>query len=189
MRREVRSKPRGVTLIEFLFAVTITAFVGLGVASMFPAALRSVMRGGNLTKATALTREMAEMIRTEPFDALLTTPNAGNNWTGYNSFDTRNLTVTCPPSTPVSGGTSYDPVYLKKKWTCDIVPDGTLATGKGLPGRLPVAYGTVTAVCLNPSGTINASSPCPTDIRRVTVTITWDSGARSITLTTNVSRP
>ena len=186
MRREVRSKPRGVTLIEFLFAVTITAFVGLGVASMFPAALRSVMRGGNLTKATALTREMAEMIRTEPFDALLTTPNAGTGWTGYNGFDTRNLTVTCPPTTPVSGTASYDTAYLKKKWTCDIVPDGTLATGKGLP----VGYGTVTAVCLNPSGTVNASNPCPTDIRRVTVTITWDrGGARSITLTTNVSRP
>jgi len=173
-------------MIEFLFAVTITAFVGLGVASMFPAALRSVMRGGNLTKATALAREMAEMIQTEPFDALLTTPNAGNNWTGYNNFDTRNLTVTCPPSVPVSGSTSYDTAYLKKKWTCDIVPDGTLATGKGLP----VGYGTVTAVCLNPSGTVNASSPCPTDIRRVTVTITWDSGgARSITLTSYVSRP
>lgn len=186
MRLEVRSKPRGLTMIEFLFAVTIMAFVGLGVASMFPAALRSVMRGGNLSKATALAREMAEMIGTEPFDALLTTPNAGNNWTGYNSFDTRNLTVTCPPSTPVSGTASYDTAYLKKKWTCDIVPDGTLATGKGLP----VGYGTVTAVCLNPSGTVNASSPCPTDIRRVTVTLYWEpSGSRSITLTTNVSRP
>jgi hypothetical protein len=84
-------------MIEFLFAVTITAFVGLGVASMFPAALRSVMRGGNLSKATALAREMAEMIQTEPFDTLLTTPSAGNSWTGYNNFDTRNLTVTCPP--------------------------------------------------------------------------------------------
>jgi Tfp pilus assembly protein PilV len=186
VRIEVRSKPRGLTMIEFLFAVSITAFVGLGVASMFPAALRSVMSGGNLSKATALAREMAEMIRTEPFDALLTTPNAGNGWTGYNGFDTRNLTVTCPPTTPVSGTASYDTAYLKKKWKCDIVPDGTLATGKGLP----VGYGTVTAVCLNPSGTVNASSPCPTDIRRVTVTITWDKGgARSITLTTNVSRP
>jgi Tfp pilus assembly protein PilV len=185
VRLELRSNPRGLTLIEFLFAVTITAFVGLGVASMFPAALRSVMRGGNLSKATALAREMTEMIRTEPFDALLTSPNAGNGWTGYNGFDTRVLTVACPSSIPVSGSTSYDTAYLKKKWTCDIVPDGTLATGKGLP----VAYGTVTAVCLNPDGTVNASVPCPTDIRRVTVTITWDSGARSITLTSYVSRP
>jgi hypothetical protein len=166
--------------------VSITAFVGLGVASMFPAALRSVMRGGNLSKATSLAREMAEMIRSEPFDELLTAPSAGNNWTGYNGFDTRNLTVACPPTTPVSGSASYDTAYLKKKWTCDIVPDGTLATGKGLP----VGYGTVTAVCLNPSGTVNASSPCPTDIRRVTVTVYWEAGgSRSITLTTYVSRP
>ncbi|MEI8188857.1 MAG: hypothetical protein WCI75_03955 [candidate division NC10 bacterium] len=173
-------------MIEFLFAVSITAFVGLGVASMFPAALRTVMSGGNLSKATALAREMTEMIRTEPFDTLLTTPNAGNSWTGYNNFNTSNLTVTCPPSAPVSGTGSYDTAYLKKKWKCDIVPDGTLATGKGLP----VGYGTVTVVCLNPGGTVNTTNPCPTDIRRVTVTITWDrGGARAITLTTNVSRP
>ena len=185
MRLEIRSKPRGLTMIEFLFAVSITAFVGLGVASMFPAALRSVMSGGNLSKATGLAREMAEMIWTEPFDTLLTTPNAGNNWTGYNNFDTRTLTVTCPPSAPVSGTTSYDTAYLKKKWKCDIAPDGTLETGKGLP----VGYGTVTAVCLDPNGTVNTSTPCPTEIRRVTVTLYWErSNARSITLTTHVSR-
>jgi Tfp pilus assembly protein PilV len=185
VRPGARSGPRGLTLIEFLFAVSITAFVGLGVASMFPAALRSVMSGGNVSKATALAREMAEMIRTEPFDTLLTIPNAGNNWTGYNGFDTRNLSVTCPVSAPQAGTTAYDAAYLKKKWECDMEPDGTLATGKGVPA----GYGTVIISCLNLDGSVNSTSPCPTDVRRVTVTITWDrDGARSITLTTNVVR-
>jgi hypothetical protein len=185
VRHRILSGARGLTLVEFLFAVSITAFVGLGVASMFPAALRSVMSGGDMSKATALAREMAEMVRTEPFDTLLTTPNTGNSWTGYNSFDTRNLSVTCPVSAPQAGTTAYDAAYLKKKWTCDMVADGTLATGKGVPA----GYGTVAVACLNPDGSLNSTSPCPTDLRRVTVTIIWDRrGARSITLTTNVGR-
>jgi len=98
---------------------------------MFPAALRSVMRGGNLTKATALAREMAEMIQTEPFDALLTTPNAGN--TG------RDTTTSTPEisrdlSTLRSSIRKHELRYgvpEEEKWTCDIVPDGTLANGRG----------------------------------------------------------
>ena len=136
-----------------------------------------------MSKATALAREMAEMVRTEPFDTLLTTPTATNNWTGYNGFDTRNLSVTCPVSVPQAGSTAYDAAYLKKKWKCDMAPDGTRATGKGVP----TGYGIVTVACLNADGSVNSTSPCPTDVRRVTVTITWDAGARSITMTTNVA--
>jgi hypothetical protein len=152
---------------------------------MFPAALRSVMSGGDMTKATALAQEMAEMIRTEPFDALLTVPTSGNNWTGYNNFDTRDLSITCPVSAPQSGTTAYDAVYPKKKWKCDILSDGTLATGKGLPD----GYGKVAIACLSPNGTVDTSSPCPTDVRRVAVTMSWErGGGKSITLTTHVAR-
>ena len=42
----------GLTLIEVLFALSVLAFALLGVAGMFPSAMRSVSVGGQMTKAT-----------------------------------------------------------------------------------------------------------------------------------------
>jgi len=161
----------GLTLIEFLFAISVTAMTALGIAGMFPAALRSVVSGGQVTKATVLAQAMTDAIRNDPFDTLVSR---------YNGLDTNNLSVTCPVT-----ATAYDADFNKKKWKCDLVATTAQLSGRGLPA----AYGTVAVACLNASGTTNTTVPCPTDLRRLTVTVTWDrQGARSVSLITYVAR-
>ena len=122
-REERIADPVGVTLVEFLIATSIMAFVALGVAGMFPAAFRSVVVGGQVTKATVLAQEMMDMIRNDPFDSLVSR---------YNGFNTNSLSVTCPLADVDKGDT-------KKKWKCDLLADTVKTGGRGLPA----AYGTV----------------------------------------------
>ena len=165
----------GLTLVEFLFAVSVVAFTGLGVAGMFPAALRSVASGGQVTKAAALAQSMADAIRNDPFDALVTRYNNLNT-----STDAALQALSCPLTI-----TGYDADYNKKKWKCDIAATAAQDSGRGLPA----GYGTVFVACLNADGTTNSTAPCPTDLRRVTVTVTWDgAGTRSVSLVTYVAR-
>src|SRR5574341_2103545 len=172
VRARWRYRQQGLTLIEVLFAISVMAVALLGVASMFPAALRSVITGGQTSKATMLVREMVEMIQADPFDSLVTY---------YNGFNTQPLTTQLmnnPPTftCPVTPGVQD---YNKKKWTCDMLIAGTEGSGQGLPG----GYGTIRVDCVKPDGTINA---CSTDtefqLRQVTVTVTWNGqgGARSV---------
>ena len=166
----------GLTLVEFLFATSVTAIVMLGVAGMFPSALRSVVVGGQQTKASALATEMAEAIRNDYFDFLVAR---------YTGFDTRtpNLTVTC--STLVPPSTAFDSDYSKKKWLCNLVGTASQALGEGLPG----AYGTIAVTCRNSDGTLNGTSPCPTSLLRVIVTVRLGrTGERSVSYTTYVAR-
>jgi type IV pilus modification protein PilV len=162
----------GLTLVEVLFAISVMAFALLGVAGMFPAAFRSVAAGGHETKATVLARGMADMIRADTFDALVLR---------YNGFNTNSLSIACPVTT--QSGT--DPDYAKKKWKCDMLATGTEGTGAGLPA----GFGTVSVNCVNPNGTNNPSVPCPTELRQVTVTVTWErQGPRSVSLVTYVAK-
>jgi type IV pilus modification protein PilV len=167
----------GLTLIEVLFALSVLAFALLGVAGMFPSAMRSVQGGGETTKATILARGMIDMIRADAF----------TNVVSYNNVDTGALTVTCPATLPTPS--SPDANYNKKKWTCDIRASGTRDTGQGLPG----GRGTVTVTCVG----FNTASPfnevndpgCTKDTRKVTVTVTWGiQGSRSVSLVTYVAR-
>jgi type IV pilus modification protein PilV len=171
----------GLTLVEVLFAVSILAFALLGVAGMFPSAMRSVQGGGETTKAAILAREMIDMIRADSYA----------NISGYISLDTSTLTVTCPVTQTIPPATP-DPNYNKKKWKCDIAASGTRDTGQGLPG----GRGTVTVACVN----FNTASPfketsiiCPVSppptgtTTKVTVTVTWGAqGSRSVSLVTYV---
>ena len=168
----------GLTLIEVLFAVSILAFALLGVAGMFPSAMRSVHSGGQMTKATVLARGMIDMIRADTFDSLVSR---------YDGFDTSTLTVTCPvtPPTPFSP----DPDYNKRKSTCNIAASGTLDTGQGLPG----GRGTIAVTCVDFDTTSpfkeKSDSGCTKDTRKVTVTVTWTAQAsRSASLVTYVTR-
>jgi type II secretory pathway pseudopilin PulG len=176
------------TLVEVLFALSVLAFALLGVAGMFPSAMRSVQSGGETTKATVLAREMVDMIRNAPFD-LLNKPFASPDW-GYAGFYTQNplADLTCPPRSD-----DPDPDRKKqfnhRKWMCDILASGTRDTGQGLPG----GRGTVTVACVD----FNATSPfqeksdsgCAKDTRKVTVTVTWGiQGSRSVSLVTYVAR-
>lgn len=194
--RRRRTGKAGLTLIELLFAVSVLAFVTLGVAGMFPAAYRSVLRGGQVSKAVQLAQAMADMIRMEPFDDLLTVPTDANYYKGFNGYDSRihPPSVTCPyPDTtksiqPFLSGSppyQYDPGHNKKRWRCNLLSDAGDVSGQGLPG----GYGTVAVACLNPDGTVNATNPCPTDLRRISITVNWQSGpSRSVAMTTNVAR-
>jgi type IV pilus modification protein PilV len=174
---------RGLTLIEVLFAVSVLAFALLGVAGMFPSAMRSVQSGGETSKATVLAREMIDMIRADAFDSLVLL---------YNGLDTNTLTVTCPVTPPTPS--SPDANYNKKKWKCDIAASGTRDTGQGLPG----GRGTVTVTCVDfgttsPFKENNIACPIPNPndptTRKVTVTVTWTAQAsRSISLVTYVAR-
>ncbi len=169
MKAKRRTGWAGLTLVELLFAISVTAMTGLGVAGMFPAAFRSVVSGGQVTKATILAQAMVDMIRNDPFDTLVSR---------YNGFDTRGLTVACPVA---PGG--FDPAYNKKKWTCDLLATTAQSSGRGLPS----GFGTVSVACLNADGT---SGTCnSTDLRLVTVVVTWGSqGSRSVSLVSYVAR-
>jgi type IV pilus modification protein PilV len=165
-----RARHRGLTLIELLFAISVMAFALLGVAGMFPSALRSVMSGGNMTKATTLAEEMADMIRNEPFDTIESR---------YRSFSTARLRVTCPV-TPTG---AYDADYNKKKWKCDLEASGAQDSGRGLPN----GSGNVVVTCLNADGTTGDCGS--TDLRKVTITVRWEREAsQSLMLETYVAR-
>jgi len=163
--------PRGLTIVEFLVATSIVAFAILGVASMFPAALRTVMRGGETTKAIMLVQAMADIIRSEPFDVLVAR---------YDNLDTQALTVSCPLD-ETSAPPPYDD-YTKKKWACDLRLTGAQDSGQGLPG----ASGRVRVECVDAGGAVVA---CPNGLRRVTVSVLWgESPPRSVSVVSNVAR-
>ncbi len=97
-----------------------------------------------------------------------------SNVSSYNSLTT---TTTCSGTDTICTN--------KTKWKNDMLAAEAQTTGQGLPA----GYGTVAVVCVNADGTTNATSPCPTDLRRVTVTVTWDrQGSRSVSLVTYVAR-
>ena len=164
-------RPRGLTLVEFLVATSIAAFAFLGVASMFPAALRIVIRGGETTKATMLAQAMADIIQSEPFDVLVAR---------YNNLNTQTLAVSCPLD-ETSAPPPYDD-YTKKKWACDLLLTGAQDSGQGLPG----ASGRVRVECMDAGG---ATVACPAGLRRVTVSVFWgESPPRSVSVVSHVAR-
>ena len=193
MRSTRRVGATGLTLVEFLIATSIMAFAALGVAGMFPAAFRSVVVGGQVTKATTLAQEMADMIRTEPFDNVYQPPSSGNGYVGYfnqsgspATFDTRN-TGSVPATCSVP---SSDSCMNKKKWQSDLLADAAQTSGRGLP----VAYGIVAVTCLNvvttsPYTPTTGTCGSNTSLLRISVTVFWDrNAARSVNLVTYVAR-
>ena len=171
-----RKTRQGFTLVELLIATSVIAFATLGVASMFPTALNTVMSGGQMTKATMLALEMIDMIRSDPFDAIESR---------YNNLDTNGLPgATCPAEThSFSGPNDFQQNFNKLKWRCDLVPTGASATGQGLPA----GNGKVTVTCVDTSGA--AGSCASTGVRLVTVRVYWGLVvSQSVSLSTNVVR-
>ncbi len=167
---------QGLTLVELLIAISVIAFATLGVASMFPTAMRTVMTGGQTTKATMLALEMIDMIRSDPFDAI--EPR-------YNNLDTTRLPgATCPAEAyTFSDLSDYQQNYNRLRWRCDLAPSAALAGGQGLPA----GYGKVFVDCVDASGV--AGSCLSTDVRRVTVRVSWGIVvSQSVSLTTHVAR-
>jgi Tfp pilus assembly protein PilV len=157
--------------VEFLIATSIVSFAMLGVASMFPAAMRSVIAGGEMTKATMLAQEMTDIIRSEPFEVLAAR---------YNNVNTGALSVSCPLDE--AGTPPPYPDYTLKRWACDLQMSGARDSGRGLPG----AYGQVSVACVDASG---AAVACPSSLQRVTVTVFWgEMVSRSVSLISHVAR-
>ena len=165
------AEARGLTIVEFLIATSIFACATLGVASMFPAALRTVIQGGEMTKATLLVQAMADIIRSEPFDTLVAR---------YNNFNTQALSVSCPLNEATTPPPYAD--YTKQKWACDLLLTGARDSGQGLPG----AYGQVTVACVDGNG---AAAACPSSLRRVTVSVFWGAGgSHRVSVVSDVAR-
>ncbi|MFB3816530.1 MAG: hypothetical protein ACE147_02590 [Candidatus Methylomirabilales bacterium] len=164
--------PAGLTLVEFLFATSVMALAALGVVGMFPSALKSVVAGGNVTKATILANAALEMLRAEKFDDLVSQ---------YNGFDSDGgiAGYTCPVSAGV--GTTYNKMRLK----CEVSPDAAQETGRGLPdGRLSISV-----ACVDSSGGMTVCPGSFPDLRRVSVMVSWErNGARSVQLQSYVAR-
>lgn len=67
-----RAGAPGVTLLELLIGLTVLMLALLAMAGLFPTAYTNVAKGGQQTAATALARQMMEMIRGEAsFDAIV----------------------------------------------------------------------------------------------------------------------
>ncbi len=173
----------GFTLIEFVFACSVMAFVALGVAGMFPSALRSVVSGGQVTKATVLAQAMINMIGTEPFDNIYPSPSSGNGYTGYSAFDTSHLPAACPAG-------SGESCRNKLKWKADLLADTAQSSGRGLPG----GFGTVTVRCLSVTAAVpyalgTGTCGAGTNFLEVSVSVHWDrSGSQSVNLVMYVAR-
>jgi len=176
MKTRLASGGWGLTLVEVIFALAIVGVAVLGIAGMFPAALRTLVAGGRETQATALARGMMDMLRSESVDRLGTAPP-----TGYNGFSTASISPTCPVAPPGSP----DPDYAKNRWACEVRGPGTLGN-VGLPGGV----GTISVACLDAN--LNAGTCSSTDLRRIAVTVSWQDalgeGTRAITLVTYAAR-
>jgi prepilin-type N-terminal cleavage/methylation domain-containing protein len=111
-----RSNQRGVTLLEVLVAVTLLAFVVLGVAPMFIMATEAAAAGADLGRVGALAVDRMELLRAEPL----------NNLTAGGSL-VSDATVS---GTPYFDGA--DPNYVVR-W--QVVDNATPAGGKRLTVR------------------------------------------------------
>jgi type II secretory pathway pseudopilin PulG len=176
MKTRQASGAWGLTLVEVIFALGIVGVAVLGIAGMFPAALRTLVAGGRETQATVLARGMMDMLRSESVDSLGMAPPAG-----YNGFSTASLSPTCPVAPPGSP----DPNYVKNRWTCEVRGPGSLGN-VGLPGGV----GVISVTCLDAN--LNTGTCSSTDLRRIAVTVSWQEalgqGTRAITLVTYVAR-
>ncbi len=178
----------GLTLVEFLFAVSIIAIAALGVASMFPAAYKTVAEGGQVTKATMLAREMMSMVRSYPFKSLIEEWGGGGYYLWPN-FDTRThwsvANTQCTPS-PVPANFPGEQLtrYFNVKWRCD------LSAAQGLAN----AYGTIGVACVDPATWTETSAWCNNNnkpyVVRVTVEVHWGAGGgQMVRLVGYVSKP
>ncbi|MBI2164175.1 MAG: prepilin-type N-terminal cleavage/methylation domain-containing protein, partial [candidate division NC10 bacterium] len=134
MRRE------GFTLVEVLVAATILVVALLGIAAVLPTADMSLHQAGQISKAVALTQEMIEMVKNDPFSQLSL----------YNGVDTR-TTGTYPvddPNPPIPGDAgNFMGGSNVTKWANDIAL--YLVTGAGITG----GYGTITVSTVATDGT------------------------------------
>lgn len=154
----------GFTLVEVLVAATILVVALLGIAAVLPTADMSLHQAGQISKAVALTQEMIEMVKNDPFSQLSL----------YNGVDTR-TTGTYPvddPNPPIPGDAgNFMGGSNVTKWANDIAL--YLVTGAGITG----GYGTITVSTVATDGT-GASI-----LRKISVVVNWTDAGRPYQVT------
>ena len=154
----------GFTLIEVLVAATILVVALLGIAAVLPTADMSLHQAGQISKAVALTQEMIEMVKNDPFSQLDL----------YNGVDTR-TTGTYPvddPNPPIPGDAgNFMGGSNVTKWANDIAL--YLVTGAGITG----GYGTITVSTVATDGT---GAPI---LRKISVVVNWTDAGRPYQVT------
>lgn len=143
----------GVTLVELLIAIVVLTVAILAIGGMFPSAYTNVTKGGQLTAATALCRQMVEMIRGEPtLDAVVRYQGVDTAAPGTPDWAALNTPEDSAPSAP----------GRLDRWR-----QGVLALPRGR-GRVSV---TVTPAGVGPNGTPYGR------LAAVTVTVEYREGA------------
>ncbi len=154
----------GFTLVEVLVAATILVVALLGIAAVLPTADMSLHQAGQISKAVALTQEMIEMVKNDPFSQLDL----------YNGVDTR-TTGTYPvddPNPPIPGDAgNFMGGSNVTKWANDIAL--YLVTGAGITG----GYGTITVSTVATDGT---GAPI---LRKISVVVNWTDAGRPYQVT------
>ncbi|OGB91323.1 MAG: hypothetical protein A3G35_03870 [candidate division NC10 bacterium RIFCSPLOWO2_12_FULL_66_18] len=154
----------GFTLVEVLVAATILVVALLGIAAVLPTADMSLHQAGQISKAVALTQEMIEMVKNDPFSQLSL----------YNGVDTR-TTGTYPvddPNPPIPGDAgNFMGGSNVTKWANDIAL--YLVTGAGITG----GYGTITVSTVATDGT---GAPI---LRKISVVVNWTDAGRPYQVT------
>ncbi len=159
----------GFTLAEVLVAATILVVALLGIAAVLPTADMSLHQAGQISKAVALTQEMIEMVKNDPFSQL--SLYNGPLGTGV---DTRS-TATYPvddPTIPIPGDAgNFMGGSNVTKWANDIAL--YLVTGAGITG----GYGTITVSTVATDGT---GAPI---LRKISVVVNWTDAGRPYQVT------
>ena len=154
----------GFTLAEVLVAATILVVALLGIAAVLPTADMTLHQAGQISKAVALTQEMIEMVKNDPFSQLDL----------YNGVDTR-TTGTYPvddPNPPIPGDAgNFMGGSNVTKWANDIAL--YLVTGAGITG----GYGTITVSTVATDGTGTAI------LRKISVVVNWTDAGRPYQVT------
>lgn len=178
-----RAGRAGLTLVEVLLAAVVLGVALLGMAGAFPAALRTVTAGGQITQATHFAQQMLEAIRSDPSDAI---PRyAGKDARGVNTDAPANFPDDWP--WPCAEGWTWVGQFCGNtklnRWRQDLVR--AAAAERGL-GR---ATGDVRVTDHErplPGGGGAVSEA--TTLLRVTVTVRWDTtlGRRQVTLSSTI---
>jgi type IV pilus assembly protein PilV len=167
----------GFTLIELMFALVYLAIGLLGVAAMQNIALSKNVDGRRMSIATNLATEMIERVRFNgPANAKVGLAGAVAPFYPYNGI--RVCAVAGCPGGVSQGNAGNNPTALGdyNQWQAHL----QATDGNGVV-LLPQAVGTVTS---------QATGPASLEQVQVTVTVQWNSGVRTptITMSTIVSR-
>lgn len=164
-RRSSARTRRGSTLLEALFAMTVTMVGAMGLMGLNNQGLKYVGDGRRMTRATAIAGDLANQISLWPYtDARLSNANSSND---DDIGDTGSLLET---SAPVSSLVDHGEADLGASWLG--IPQGSLAVD-GYERYWMVSSNDPAA----PGALLDANSNAVPDAIRVAVVVRWPQGS------------